>query len=67
VLFVGRTTDHAKGRSGADAGGRGTVENRGVVCNGHSDRTEGFCGVKRSGSSEQEQFVLKRLRSCETA
>lgn len=38
---------------GGDAGLRGAVVNRGVA-NGDNDWTEGFYGVKRSGSNEQE-------------
>jgi len=55
VLFAGRGGLQAcEGTARGDAGRGRTVGNRGAVCNGGNDRTEVFCGVKRSGSSERE-------------
>jgi len=43
---VGAGLQACRGAAGGEAGRRGTAGNRGVVCNGGDDRTEGFCGVK---------------------
>jgi len=53
-LRVGVGPQACQGTVRGDIGLRGTIGNRGAVCNGRSDQTEGFYVVKRGGSSERK-------------
>lgn len=55
ALFAGRGRTAGLPKDGRErCRAAETVGDRGVVCNGSNDPTDGFYRVKRSGSSERE-------------